>query len=479
MTDYGESKVKTSEEVVKGVPLKRRLGFFSGVALIVGGIIGSGIFVSPKGVLQNTGSVGLCLVIWCFCGVISMCSALVYAELGLLIPKSGSDVGYQLAAFGTFPAFMYTWTQLLIYPSGQVIKALTVTEYISKVVFDDCGPSVAVQKAMAAVALLSAGITNCISVRLVARTQIFFTTLKLVGLIIIIIGGIITLANGQYGSLTTGFDGTVSNPSSIASAVYSGLWAFDGWAQLNFVVEELKHPKRNLPLCIITSVLLVLVVYILVNISYFTVLSKEQYLSSWAVAATWAEYVLSGAVVLIPITVACSVYGAMNASGLVFGRIVFSTAREGIFPELFSYLNIYTNIPLPSTILIIVLSFIMILPSDIEFLLNMLGFISWLVYGLGMVAHLVLRHKMKHVQRPLRIPPVIPVLVLLCCVYLVVAPFLEPVKVEFLYAVSYIAVGVVLYFPFAFFKLSLPGIDKLNTFIQILMNVAPPQEFKM
>ncbi|XP_071166973.1 b(0,+)-type amino acid transporter 1-like isoform X1 [Mytilus edulis] len=481
-----KSKGKTADSectssttvLTDGIPVKRRLGFLSGVSVIVGTIIGSGIFVSPKGVLQNTGSVAVCLLTWCGCGLISLMGALVYAELGLMIPKSGSDVGYLMAAFGKFPAFMYTWAQLLIFPGGQVIKSLTVAEYISKAVFDECGPNEATKKIMAAFVLLSAGITNCISVRLVARTQILFTTLKLAGLTIIIVGGIISLAKGQFGSLTTGFDGTIDNPTTIVSAVYSGLWAFDGWAQLNFVVEELKKPKRNLPLCIISSVLLVLVVYLLVNVSYFAVLSKDEYLSSWAVAGTWAEYVLPGAVVLVPITVACSVYGSLNSSGFAVGRIIFATAREGIFPECLCYLNINSNIPLPSTILIVALSFIMILPSNISLLLNLLGFLTWFFYGFGMVANIVLRFKMKDTKRPLKVPIVIPILVLICCVYLVVAPFLEPVKDEFWYAVTYLAVGVVLYFPFAFFKLSVPGMDKVNTLVQNLMNSAPPQQIR-
>ncbi|VDI79581.1 solute carrier family 7 (L-type amino acid transporter), member 9 [Mytilus galloprovincialis] len=460
----------------EGVPLKRRLGFVSGVALIVGTIIGSGIFVSPKGVLTNTGSVGLCLIVWCICGVVSLAAALVYAELGTLIPLSGSDFSYMLKAFGSFPAFMYTWTQLFIYPGAQVIKGLTVAQYLGKAVFDDCGPTDATLKLIAAVVVLTSGITNCISVRLAASVQIIFTILKLIGLATIIGGGILMLSRGTVGSLPTGLEGSVDNPTSIATAIYSGLWAFGGWNQLNFVTEELKNPRRNLPLCIITSVLLVLVVYLMVNVSYFTVLTKEEFVSSWAVAATWAEYVLPGAVVIIPITVACSVYGSMNGSGLIVGRILFATARVQLFPECLSYLNVNTNIPVPSTMLISILAFALIMPSDIRSLLNMLEFLKWFFYGLGMIAHIVLRYRMKDVDRPLKVPIVVSVVVLAFSIYLVVAPFLEPVKIEFWYAVGFLVLGAILYVPFAFFKLGLPGMDYINTFVQMMTQSAPPQE---
>ncbi|CAC5405976.1 SLC7A9 [Mytilus coruscus] len=247
-------------------------------------------------------------------------------------------------------------------------------------------------------------------------------------------------------------------------------------SQLNFVTEELKNTRRNLPLCIITSVFLVLVVYLMVNVSYFTVLTKEEFVSSWAVAATWEEYVLPGTVVIIPIIVACSIYGSMNGAGLVVGRIVFATAREQLFPECLSYFNINTNIPVPSTLLISIIAFALIMPSDIKSLLNMLEFLRWFFYGLSMIVHIVLRYRMKDVDRPLRVPIVVSVVVLVFSIYLVVAPFLEPVKTEFWYAVGFLVVGVFLYVPFAFFKLSLPGVDYVNTFVQMMTQSAPPQE---
>ncbi|CAC5405978.1 unnamed protein product [Mytilus coruscus] len=145
-----EKELRVTTEREDAVHIKRRLGFCSGVALIVGGIIGSGIFVSPKGILANTGSVGLSLVIWCVCGFISILSALVFAELGALVPKSGGDLGYLLAVVSRFPAFMYMWSQLITGPSGQIILGLTVAEYMSKAIFDKCGPSFLFKQIVAA-----------------------------------------------------------------------------------------------------------------------------------------------------------------------------------------------------------------------------------------------------------------------------------------------------------------------------------------
>ncbi|XP_052098749.1 b(0,+)-type amino acid transporter 1-like [Mytilus californianus] len=199
--------------------IKRRLGFCSGVALIVGGIIGSGIFVSPKGILANTGCVGLSLDIWCVCGFISILGTYgslatgfegseknPLVELGLLIPRSGGDFNYLLKVFGTFPAFMFAWCQ-------------------------------------------------------------------------------------------------------------------------------------NLPLCVITSITLVTAIYSLVNIAYFSVLTKDEFLSSWAVAVTWAKYEINSAVIIVPIIVACSSYGTLTIAFFISSRLSSAAARAGLFPRNFVVLE--------------------------------------------------------------------------------------------------------------------------------------------
>ncbi|XP_060081739.1 b(0,+)-type amino acid transporter 1-like [Ylistrum balloti] len=464
--------------------VKRRLGLLSSVSLIVGNIIGSGIFISPRNVLAKTRSVGLCLVTWALCGVISMCAALVYAELGTLIPKSGAEHAYFLKTYGSFVSFLYVWCQAFVtMPGSMTVKALTLSEYLSEVIFDECGQSMYMKKIIATTAIyikdlpllltVSVAITNCISVRLTARVQIFFTFVKLMGLVVIIVGGIWWMSTGQFGSLVTGFDGTTNNVQDFALAVYSGLWAYDGWGGLNSVTEEIKNPKRNLPLGIVISVLLVTAVYLLVNVSYLSVLTKSEFLSSLAVGVTWAEQVIGPAVILIPIVVICSVYGSSNGSNFTSSRLLFQAAREGHMPELCSYIHVHSLIPLPSVLLLTTLSLIYMIPAEISGLMNLLNFIGWLFYGMAMIAVIILRWKMKDTKRVIKVPLVIPVLVLLICVYLVVTPFIQDPKVEFLYALAILGLGAVVYVPMVHFKVRMPGMVSLAHMGQCLLDVVP------
>lgn len=457
-----EEEPKKPNGQINIVRVKRRLGLLSGVAFIVGTVIGSGIFISPKGVLKNAGSVGMCLIVWVICGVLSLCAAMVYSELGILIPKSGGDYPYLLHTFGSLPAFILLWVDIIVLrPGSNVVKALTFAEYLMDAISDGCGPPEYTKKIVALVVLLTITITNMISVRLVARIQILFTFIKCVGLVMIIIGGMVYISKGQYKSLSTGFDGTTENVGDIALAIYSGLWAYGGW---------------NLVLGIFLSLLIVITIYLLVNVSYLALMTKEEFLSSYAVAFTWGEKVIGPAAILIPIIVACSVYGSNNASVYVSGRLLFVAGREGHMPESFSYIHIRNQIPMFSLIINVSLSCILLIPANIGALLNFIGFLGWFFYGLGMINVIILRFKMKDAPRVFKVPLVIPVVVLLCAIYLVVAPFIQNPRVEFLYALGFTVSGVIVWIPFVYFKLKLPGMDYLTYFVQCLLEIEPTTE---
>lgn len=147
------SKIFDSEPSSGPIQLKKQLGLMNGVGIIVGVIIGSGIFISPKGVLLSAGSIGSSMIVWLSCGLLVMCGALCYAELGTAIPKSGGEFAYLKEAFGPLSAFLYLWvTFLIIYPTGNAIIALTFAEYILQPLYPDCkAPELAVQLLAAAV----------------------------------------------------------------------------------------------------------------------------------------------------------------------------------------------------------------------------------------------------------------------------------------------------------------------------------------
>ncbi|KAF8786517.1 b-0-+-type amino acid transporter 1 like protein [Argiope bruennichi] len=290
---------------VEGIALKRRVGLVSGVALIVGTMIGSGIFVSPKGVLLRSGSVGLSLIVWAGCGILSLLGALCYAELGTMITKSGAEYSYMMDAFGPLPAFLFSWVSVLVLkPSMMAIICLSLGEYVIEPLYIGCKPNIVSIKLVATLSIGIITYINCMSVKMATRIQNFFTAAKLLAIAIIIVGGSFKLMQGHTEHLATGFQGSHASFSDIATAFYSGLWAYDGWNNLNYVTEELKNPYVNLPLAIAIGIPLVTMCYVCVNISYITVMSSAELLASEAVAVTWGHRVLGVLSFVMPISVA-------------------------------------------------------------------------------------------------------------------------------------------------------------------------------
>uniref|UniRef100_A0A0L8I9U8 Amino acid permease/ SLC12A domain-containing protein n=1 Tax=Octopus bimaculoides TaxID=37653 RepID=A0A0L8I9U8_OCTBM len=267
---------------------ERKLGLLSGIALIVGTMIGSGIFISPKGVLEASRSVGLTMIIWLGCGVIAMLSSLSYVELGTFITKSGGEFSYIMTGLPAVLAFLYSWCSVIVLrPSGLAVICLAFAEYVASPVFDSCGPPVVFVKCLAAAAIIVITAINCYSTELAASIQVIFTVAKIIALIIIIIGGFVMMGRGNY-------------KQKFCLLLFSCL--------------------LNLPLAIIIGIPLVTILYLLTNVSYLAVMTKRELLESATVGGLWGDRVLGVAAIIIPISVAMSTFGAANGSCFTSGR---------------------------------------------------------------------------------------------------------------------------------------------------------------
>ncbi|XP_069957239.1 b(0,+)-type amino acid transporter 1 isoform X3 [Cherax quadricarinatus] len=470
------------------INLERRVGLLSGVALIVGTMIGSGIFVSPKGLLERTGSVGLSLVVWAACGGLSLLGALSYAELGTLVDASGGEYAYFLQGFapgekrrlwwGPIPSFLFAWVSLfLLKPSSLAIICLTCSEYFVRI-FNagssiNCLPPDLAIKLFAAFVIILITFINSYSVNLATRVQNVFTAAKLVAILIIVVGGMVKLGQGNTQYLATGFQGSTKSFGDIATAFYSGLWAYDGWNNLNYVTEELKKPYTNLPRAIIIGLPLVTICYLLVNISYLAVMSQDELLASETVAVTFGNRVLGWAAFLMPLAVTLSTFGAANGTAFTSGRLCFVAAREGHMVDVLSYVHAKKLTPSPALLFNAAIALIMVIPSDIGSLIDFFSFTAWIFYGGAMAALIIMRFTMKDAPRPYKVPIAIPVLVLIISVYLVVGPIIDSPKIEYLYASLFIIAGLFFYFPFVYMKKSIPGMGHMTTILQLLLQVVP------
>nr|CAI5846257.1 unnamed protein product [Callosobruchus analis] len=464
--------------VGEGVKLQRRITLWNGVALIVGSIIGSGIFVSPTGVYTATKSVGLSVLVWCASGIFSTLGALCYAELGTSITRSGGDYAYITVAFGPLAGFLVLWVFLLIIrPTTQAIVAITFAEYAAKPFFPECKPPENAIRLLAAVCICVLTAVNCLSVRWAMRIQGIFTAAKLVALAAIILAGCYYIFTGHTENFSNAFAGKYEI-TEVALSFYSGLFAFGGWNFLNYVTEELQDPYRNLPRAIWIALPLVTGVYVLANIAYFAVLTGVEMESSPAVALSFTMKLFGGFQWLVSIFVALSTFGGVNGILFTSARLFLTGSQEGHLPELFSFIHLRRSTPIPSLLFTCVTSLLMLTISDVIELINYYGQVLWLTTAAAIAGQLWLRHKQPNLHRPIRVHTALPVTFLLCCVFLVLFPVpRQPGKTAIGLAIT--ASGIPVYYLCVKWKNKPQGyhrlLQKITIFTQKLMEVTYPQ----
>ncbi|XP_067135969.1 Y+L amino acid transporter 2-like [Centruroides vittatus] len=444
-----------------GIHLKKELGVLNGVAIIVGIIVGSGIFVSPRGVLNESGSIGLALLIWVLCGVLCMLGALCYAELGTSIPKSGGDYAYIYEAFGPIFSFLFLWVaMLIIMPTGNAIAALTFANYILEPFFPSCHPPANAVRLIAALVVSFLTFINCYNVKWATKVQVGFTFAKIIALVVIIFTGMIHLAQGNLQNFDRAFEGTTTEPGYIALAFYSGLFSYSGWNYLNFVTEEMKNPFRNLPRAIYISLPLVTIIYVLANVAYFAVLTSSEVLSSNAVAVTFGERTLGAFSWIMPVSVALSTFGGLNGGIFASSRLFFVGARQGHLPRALAMININHVTPTPSLIFLGILTLAYLSTTQVYVLITYTSFVESAFITVSVAGMLKLRFSNPDMQRPIKVNILIPVIFLLVCMFLVVLPFyVSPLETGV--GIGITLTGIPVYFLGIYWKNKPPFLQKL------------------
>nr|XP_033334085.1 Y+L amino acid transporter 2 [Megalopta genalis] len=421
-----ESQSQRQRDSVEKVQMKKQLGLLEGVAIIVGIICGSGIFISPKGVIVEIGSVGASLIIWVLCGVLSMIGALCYAELGTCIPRSGGDYVYICESFGALPSFLYLWAaNLIVVPTTNAIMGLTFAQYVLQPFFPNCDiPDYSV-RSIAALTICLLTFANCYDVKDTSKMQNVFMFTKIGALAIIIITGITWVLLGHTENFKNSFENTNTEPGKIAVAIYSGIFSYSGWNYLNFMTEELKDPYINLPRAIYISLPLVTSIYVLANVAYLSVLTSTAMIASHAIAVTFGDQLLGAMAWIIPVMVAISAFGGLSVHIMTSSRLCFVGARNGHLPSMLGHINVSRFTPTPALLFLCILSLIMLCTSDISVLITYCSIVETFFIMLSVAGVLWLRYKDPNMNRPIKMPLWIPITFVAICAFLVIVPCYE------------------------------------------------------
>ncbi|KAF2786112.1 hypothetical protein K505DRAFT_380481 [Melanomma pulvis-pyrius CBS 109.77] len=466
----------------------KSLTYLNGLSLVVGLIIGSGIFSSPSQVNRNAGSPGASLVVWVVAGILAWTGAASYAELGGAIPLNGGAQVYLSKIFGEWAGFLFTWCAVVVLkPGSAAIIAIIFGEYLVRACIgaDAVDASTWLNKAVAMGGLILVTLLNCVSTKVGTRSADIFMFMKFLALIGVTVTGIVVAVTGFSYKGPASDDwktkgwwvGTNTDVSNWAVALYAGLWAFDGWDNVNYVTAEFKNPTKDLPRVIHTSLPLVIVSYILANISYFLVLPADVIESSNTVAVAFGSQVFGpiGSLILA-LFVSGSCFGALNATTFTSGRLVYAAGREGYLPALFGTIGLgkshravrlhansksriprklvdwfadadagFFFTPISAMALNALLTSIYIVIGSFDTLVTFYGVAGYSFYFLAVLGLIILRVKEPELERPYKTWITTPII--FCCVSLFLlsrAVFAEPVQT--LLVVAFMAAGLIIWF---------------------------------
>jgi APA family basic amino acid/polyamine antiporter len=367
--------------------LPRKLGLVDSVSIVIGIVIGGGIFLVPNLVARNLGSPVWILAVWAFAGVVSFFGALACAELGSALPSTGGQYVFLREAYGPMAGFLCGWSNFTVSRSAQVAwMAVTFSLYVSY--FMPLGPFASKALGVAMIVLFSW--INYRGVSAGAMVQKCFTLAKVVGALIIIVSAFLL---GTRHAATPAPSGSFSL-SSFGVALIACLLAYDGWVQVSSVAGEIREPQRNILRALAIGSVAVMAIYLLANVAYLRVLTIPEIAASDHVGAAAAERALgtSGGG-LVSAIILVSILGTLNGCVLTSPRMYFAQAADGLFFRKFGEVHAQYQTPAFAIVAQAGWSIVLVLTGSYETLVDYALFAIWILYGLMVAGVIVLRRK--------------------------------------------------------------------------------------
>jgi APA family basic amino acid/polyamine antiporter len=423
--------------------LERSLVLRDLVFIVLGTIIGSGIFLVPSTVLRQTGgAIGPALLVWVTGGVLSFLGAMTYAELGAMRPEAGGLYAYMREAFGPLPAFLYGWTKFFVIASGSVATlAVAFSGYLGQLIpVSPVGAKVA-----AVLMILAVMLINVRGTRQSANVQNVSTALK-AGAIVVLSVILLFIGRGYAAPGNTMWpqDLDASLLSGVGAAMIGVLWAYEGWQYVTFSAGETRDPQRTFPRGIVIGTGLIIVIYVLANLGYIAALGAERAAGSERIAAE-ATAALFGPTAgkMIALVILISMFSAANGITLTVPRMYYSMARDGVFFAKLAEVHPRFRTPAFAITASSLWGMLLALSGTFEQLLTYVVVVGWVFYGLGALAIFTYRRRFPRETRPFRVPgyPITPTLFVLSAAAIVVnAIFTQPRTV--LVGLAFVLLGI-------------------------------------
>ena len=397
------------------VKLKRQLGLFDSSMMVIGIVIGSGIFMTTGLMADALPSASLILIVWVLGGIQMIAGALTFAELGAAMPRAGGQYVYLREAFGHLPAFLFGWVAFSAYVTGtNAAIAVAIAEHLGSfypslsthsnlVNIGNFGLSVGQLVAVSLLVVLS--VVNYLGVILGKWVQNIFTVLKIGSILLFALAGIFISTGNQINfSLNPTGMGFGSIITGIGIALVAVNWTVGGWEYVTFTAGEIKNPKRNLPLALFIGTLVILVLYLLINITYLKALPMNALAGEIKVGEATAKALYGQDIAgLFIIVVIISMFGALNGNILVGARVTYAMAKDNLFFPSAAKVHPKNHTPGNAIIIQGVWSSILALSGTFEELITLVVFVNFMMWITAASTVFVLRKKQPDLDRPYKV----------------------------------------------------------------------------
>ncbi|KAL5272315.1 hypothetical protein ACHWQZ_G000511 [Mnemiopsis leidyi] len=430
--------------------MKKNITVLRGIALVVGTVIGTGIFITPNSITRRVEAPATSILVWAAGGVMAAVGGLVCCELGTMIPVSGAEVAYLRKIYGPLPGFLSVWLlHFLLGGMRRAIGVLGFSKYFWSLFYENPDAEVNwwVSKLVALSVFYVIVALVTLKPTLILQCIVFFTSSKFVATIIIIVAGFIYLGKGNTDNISVGFTGTNTDAKNWGDAWNGVIWSYLGWEQICIVTSEIRNPQRNIPIIVISSVAIVTVLYLLTVVSYHVVIPLEIMKQDRAVASEFGFRTMGEAgKIILALTVVLSTLGNIQCTFLTQSRYIHSGSVEGLLPSCFGLVSRKYKTPIISILYLTGVTSVFVVIGGIDGLISTAGFTIFPFYVACSVGVFVMRRTHPDLPRPYRVPLVFPALFVLFGLFVFITPFLGEDWLISLIWVLVLLLGIPLYY---------------------------------